>query len=533
MKPLLNIISIIFCLFFIASCAVEQAPLGGPKDEIPPSPDTLNSTANKQLFFKKQKIELVFDEWVKLKNPGQIIVSPPLEYGLKTKLKKKSLFLEFEEEEELLENTTYTINLGQSIVDYTVGNPIENYTFVFSTGSFLDSMYISGVVRDDLTGDALEDIVVSIYAELSDTAFYTKRPLYFAVTDEEGKYQIKNMRSDTFQVYALGDKNLNYFKDQESESVGFLKDYIILDSSYTTYTNIGHFLPEPTLRITNKTHQYGQLKLTLNKKIDSLSYYFEPVLEEKSTLFLGDSLYLWYKNDIDRKMIINTSEEKNDTINLIIDNDSIKYNKSLKILDINANPKKRLSINDSLEITFNSSIVNTNIDSISIKDTSGKELKIDLIRNTDDPRKVSLYSKWLESEKYELQINPGSFLNQYSETNDTINKLFFTSTMEDLGEIIFTLDSLNSDSNYIIELTKGKETISRFVKGKSSHEFQIRALEKGKYTVRVIEDINRNNRWDVGNYKMKQYSEKWISKELEDLKAGWTLEVDINGEEFK
>ena len=48
---------------FIA-CA-QQVPLtGGPKDEVPPQIDTLESIANSQIHFEKQDIILYFDEYV-------------------------------------------------------------------------------------------------------------------------------------------------------------------------------------------------------------------------------------------------------------------------------------------------------------------------------------------------------------------------------------------------------------------------------------------------------------------------------------
>lgn len=76
-------------IFLVNSCAVQADPLGGPADVTPPMPDSLASSPNNQLFFEKQDIKLVFNEWVTLKNENQIIVSPPLEHGLKVKLKKR------------------------------------------------------------------------------------------------------------------------------------------------------------------------------------------------------------------------------------------------------------------------------------------------------------------------------------------------------------------------------------------------------------------------------------------------------------
>jgi len=530
-------ISYIFIFFllaqFLVSCAVEQAPLGGQIDDIPPIPDTLKSSKNNLLFFEKQPIELVFNEWVKLKNPGQIVVSPPLEFGLEAKLKKKSLLLSFDEEEVLRENTTYTINLGQAIVDFTVGNPMDNFTYVFSTGSFIDSLSVFGVVKNDFTGEPMENILVSLYDNMQDTAFFTSRPLYFSRTNEQGQFKINNVRSDSFRVYALDDKNLNYFKDQESEGMGFLDSIIFLDTSFTSPLNLGFYEPLSQPRITSKKHQYGQLSIALNRPVDQLDYFIEPQLDDLTTLFTGDSLLLWYKNKEERQLIITLSEEKKDTIDLIVLSDSIKYRSKLSLSSLNATSKKRLSPIDSLAMTFNTPIEAINREKIILKDTSGNNVDFDLFQENRDSRIVKMKAKWKEDIKYDLTLLPGAFTNHYETTSDTIEKIFFITKRDLLGEIIFQLDSLETEYQYIIELTQGKNVVKRLVSGKKSDNFTISSLSKGKYTVRVIEDRNKNGRWDPGDFLTRQTSEKWISKEMDELKAGWTLEVSINGEEFK
>lgn len=53
-------------------------------------------------------------------------------------------------EDTLKANTTYNFNFGNSIADNNEGNVLPYYNFVFSTGSIIDSLYISGNVDDVL-----------------------------------------------------------------------------------------------------------------------------------------------------------------------------------------------------------------------------------------------------------------------------------------------------------------------------------------------------------------------------------------------
>ena len=122
------------------------------------------------------------------KSKSDYCISPFGNKSERQKSKEKKVIVEFDEEEVLKENTTYTINFGESIVDYTEGNPLTNYTFVFSTGEFIDSLSVSGTVVNSFTGEAQENVMVSLYDQLQDSVIYEERPLYFAKTDKSGRF---------------------------------------------------------------------------------------------------------------------------------------------------------------------------------------------------------------------------------------------------------------------------------------------------------------------------------------------------------
>ena len=57
-------------------------------------------------------------------------------------------------EDTLQENTTYSFNFGQSIVDFNEGNPNDYLSYVMSTGPFIDSLQMAGIVDDALNTEA-------------------------------------------------------------------------------------------------------------------------------------------------------------------------------------------------------------------------------------------------------------------------------------------------------------------------------------------------------------------------------------------
>lgn len=76
---------------------------------------------------------MYFDELVKLEDiQNQLIVSPPLKYQPDiTPQGGANKYVEFKFKDTLRENTTYTVNFGQSIQDNNEGNPSTFLTYVF------------------------------------------------------------------------------------------------------------------------------------------------------------------------------------------------------------------------------------------------------------------------------------------------------------------------------------------------------------------------------------------------------------------
>ena len=146
------------------SCATPIAPDGGPKDETPPQVDSIGTTPNFQTNFQKQRIEITFDEWIKLDDVfNEVVVSPPLNKRPQITTKGKTVRVDFDEEEVLREAATYTINFGEAVQDLTESNPAEDLRFVFSTGDFIDSLEISGTIKDVLTNEPVEGALFMLY----------------------------------------------------------------------------------------------------------------------------------------------------------------------------------------------------------------------------------------------------------------------------------------------------------------------------------------------------------------------------------
>ena len=209
------------------SCASIGTPDGGPYDEDPPkfvgSTPSLRSINN-----KKQKIELEFDEFIKLEKPAEkVIFSPPQMEQPELKVVGKKVSVEYLDS--LRDSTTYTIDFSDAIVDNNEGNPMGNFSFSFSTGNQIDTIEVAGTVllAEDL--DPVMGIQVGLHKDLNDSAFSTKPFDRVSRTDSRGRFSIRGVAPGKYRIYALKDGNQNYLYDSKTEMVAFYDSIIIPD----------------------------------------------------------------------------------------------------------------------------------------------------------------------------------------------------------------------------------------------------------------------------------------------------------------
>src|SRR5204863_9514315 len=103
-------------------------------------------------------------------------------------------------------NTTYSLNFGRAIRDIKEGNELKNFTYVFTTGNYFDSLQLAGKVILAETGKADSTLIVMLHKNLDDSAVAKDRPRYFTRLDNKGNFQFKNLPAGRFAIYALKDE---------------------------------------------------------------------------------------------------------------------------------------------------------------------------------------------------------------------------------------------------------------------------------------------------------------------------------------
>jgi hypothetical protein len=194
-------------------------PDGGWYDDTPPR--VVDATpADKATGVKAKKINIWFNEFIKIQDAqNKVIVSPPQLEQPEIKDNGRRIIVELKDS--LKENTTYTIDFGDAIVDNNESNPMGNYTYSFSTGDRIDTLEVSGYVLDAENLEPIKGIQVGLFDDLSDTVFKQKPMIRISRTDSRGHFTIKGVGPGTYRCYALKDADGDFVYNQKSEQLAF------------------------------------------------------------------------------------------------------------------------------------------------------------------------------------------------------------------------------------------------------------------------------------------------------------------------
>lgn len=512
-----------------SSCAQRGRPDGGPQDTIPPVVISARP-ANYTTHFNGKIIRINFDEYIKLEKPDQqILISPPLKTKPIIKPMGQALkYVEIELTDTLKENTTYTINFGQSIQDNNEGNILPFYKYVFSTGDYIDSLRVSGRVKDAFDRETEEFVSILLYrldTAYTDSIVFKRPPDYIAYTqDSTHTFSVENIKEGQYKIIALKDKNQDYVFNQKREKIGFLEDTISLPTTEEYALRIFREIPNYKLarpqQMSRQELLFGyeglgdsiKIKLLSEKPDnfeafyykqrgkDSISYWFKPVLETDSLLF----------------EVVN--RQWRDTVKMAyleMEADSLK---------LSAEPTSSLPMTGWFELSANSPLVKMDTALVRIINQDSLPVNFKTTYQRTGNKFIFDFDKQ-EKQTYHLQFLPGAVTDFFAIQNDTLDFKLSTKPQTDYADVRLQLQNINRFP-VIVQLTdeKGKTKRELIHHEEDGALFDFHYVEPGKYYVRVIYDDNDNGVWDTGNYLQKIQPEEVIyMPELLDVRKNWEI----------
>ncbi len=226
------LVAAIFCMAAFPRCANQVAPQGGPKDSLPPVVRSITVTpAGGDRNARPTRIFIEFDEYVQLKDQNKEFYTSPMMKTMPV-LSVRGKGVRIDIKDTLLDNQTYSLNLGSSIRDNNEGNPLADFRHVFSTGPYIDSMLATGYTADAMKGDSISKAFIYFFDPVLDTIpaydsiLFNHKPVALGRSQNNGIFVAQNLKDMHYKVYALLDNNSNRRYDVGTDKVGFLDTLI-------------------------------------------------------------------------------------------------------------------------------------------------------------------------------------------------------------------------------------------------------------------------------------------------------------------
>ena len=528
-RRFLSGVFLLFLTLALHQCARRGSPSGGPKDTDPPvllRADPENLSTN----FQAKKIRLYFDEYIKLQDvQNKLIVSPPFKYPPEISPQGgASKYVEITIKDTLRENTTYTLNFGESIVDNNENNPYPFLTYVFSTGDYLDSLSLIGVVKDAFNKETDDFISVMLYeidSAYSDSIIRESPPNYLANTqDSTTIFRLEYLKAGRYRLVAIKDEGKNNLYDPVVDKIGFVADTISLPTDSIYLLKLFRELPEyspsvPKFEASNRI-LFGYQGEDEKLEVNPLSAIPDSVFTYLSKVPGKDSLNFWftpYNPDSLVFEVVNNKLQKRDTF-------TVKSRKlTTDSLQLSPSHRSALGFKDTMSIASNIPLAKTDTSRITLINRDSLPQQLDITLDTTGNRMVFDFDKE-PNETYFLRLLPGSITDIFGAENDTLNYRLTTGSYADYGNLRIRLEG---DISYpiLLELTNPQGKMLRRIVAREEELFEFNLLSPGKYLVRAIFDRNENSRWDTGDFYEKTQPERvvYFPQEI-DVRANWELE---------
>ena len=523
----------LLALLLLYSCAKQGYPSGGPRDTAPPKAVT-SKPDNETRRFDRQQFYIEFDEYVVLKDAdNNVLVSPPLKQKAEYTTKGKGIQVKIKDT--LQENTTYLFQFKGAIADYTEGNVLQSYEYVFSTGDGMDTMMMGGRVESARDGKPWkETLTVAAYREercTSDTIALTERPDFVTRSDDSGAFAFHYIPAGRYRLVAFTDNDRN-LRIGDNEAMAFDNQLVTASDSLDSndlpvlhvsapdrriqrilksdFTSRGHITIVTLLPLQSPTLTGEEVEWRLNPRRDTLTVWCLNDQCDSTVLVLSDSL-----------------TQLQDTLKLRhrargkMRNFGLQKKSSLQPVTPLCDGNK--AYYDDLRVGFTNPVSSTaerlTAEVMLLKDSTIKHYPVVL---DSGGLTAHIDASLVGGEKYALRMRDSLFTDIYGHPYDSLS---IELTPKDYGTL--TLRIANSTGkSLVVEVLDKRDTVVQcqtFVGAGGTLRFI--HLPAAEYRLRAVVDNNGDGQWTPGDYRLQRQPEECImfDKTLQ-LREKWEME---------
>lgn len=514
-----------------AGCAKKGRPSGGPKDEDAPLLVTANPPYETTKFTAKE-IKIEFNEYITLKElTKQLVVSPPLKNPpIITPQGTPSKYLTIQIMDTLQDNTTYIFDFGKSVQDNNEGNVLEKFQYVFSTGDYIDSLKTSGRVEDAFKSEPEKNIKLLLYradSSYTDSLIYKQKPNYVSSTLDTTLFDFTNLAAGKFYLFALEDRNSDYFFDPKRDKIAFYDRVISIPEDSIISEPLRLFREELDYRFVRaKEEKKGKIIIGFEGGKQGIQVKpLSVVPKDFASVSLfeqeKDTLNYWIHNYEKDSIVLLIKK------NEVLDTAVVRLRKKeLDSLTFERIGRSYLEFTDTLRFSSNNPIVKIDTAQIQLIDKDTVAISYKSYISKAKKEFGFLFEKKL-GQNYRLVLRSKALTDLFGFVNDSTAYTFPTRKLEDYGDL--TLNLVNPDNkNLIVQLIDARENLIIEKSTKTSGNVVFAYLRPQKLKVRIIHDQNDNGRWDTGKFleKRKPENRLYYPKEFE-IRQNWSLNETI------
>ncbi len=529
-----------FVCSILVACASRVPPNGGQVDKVPPEIQNAEP-ANLSKNMQSDRITLTFNEFIELKDGGSgIFISPPLATSPEYILKGKALQIRFKEKPD--SNTTYTMVIGKSVTDLSEGNALVDFPYVFSTGAILDTLKVTGTVKDAFTRAPLKETVVAMYTSSADSIPQVQLPRYFARCDESGNFTLRNVKAGEYRILAFCDLNNDLKLTLPEEKLAFTSDLIRIDSAQTSLPELSLFAEKNgKLKLLRKAFEApGKVKIKYSIALDSFRVERIKPTDGKALQFQfkagQDSIGLWVLGEAADSLVLVTRAAYKEQFRT----DTLLFSPKRVLKAGGGRSRSKGTVDTTLVVKLEPGLKIRPRDTLKLR-FSAPVARMETSRawalfGTDSlPYKGLVWSS--DSMSAELRQLPGgkagtvrflkgAFTDLFGRSNDSLAVSVNYYLPEDLGKLIFNVSAL-PDGNCVFELVDKNGNVVERVPIQEPKTLVFEGLLPGQYSARLIEDLDSNGLWTNGDWKLRRQPERvfLFGKEL-NMRADWDLEQE-------
>ncbi len=500
----------------LSACARQGYPSGGPKDTEPPK--ALSTTPhNESRHFAAHQFYIQFDEYVVLKNAEQnVIVSPPMAHKPEYSTKGKGVLVRLKDT--LQPGTTYLFQFKEAIADYTEGNLLPSFEYVFSTGDVMDTMMLAGRVENARDGKPWKETVTVLAYCGDDTV-----PSRVTRADKEGHFAFHYIPHGAYRLVALEDKNRD-LAVADDEAAGWCDTAVAaVDSIDSTHVPLLRLSAPQRVRqrvVKSEMPAAGRITIVTAAPMQHPVVGGEPVEQRLGTK--GDTLTLWCLNPKCDSTVITVSDEGlQDTLKL-------RYRRPRHSSSASAAPLMQSlctgqsAYYDRLFLAFANPMVSVN-DSLEIEVMHLKDSSVSHCRAALDSTglRAALLTSLKADDDYTMRVPAAMFIDIYGTATDS---MLFSLKPRDYATL--TLDVANGTGMpLVVELLDTKDTVVAVHRLEGSGTLRFDHVAAGDYRVRAVIDADGDGRWTAGDYRQRRQPEEWrIYEKTLQLRERWEME---------